>query len=308
MTAAETPRTYRINPTRHTPDSVLPVDPEFAALFKTMLDIGRDAAREQSVCFVGMARDIAGVLPFTLRRLELLGESFRDWSAVVVENDSTDGTKDILLEWEEKHLGNVIADCRDLGRERLSGFERARVERYAEYRTRYRDIARDHFGHADVVIAVDLDPWGGWSTSGVLNGIGWLDVLPKAAGMASVSLYEQQVATTHGTGDKMMCHYDHWAWRGPGWQHRWERHFALWLPPVGSPPVMCNSAFGALCIYRAEPFFAHAPRSIDGDIEHVGLHKSMAEADWEFYLNPAQRTLMHWIPDESEVAPADTAA
>ena len=304
MTKATTTHTYRVNPFLHSPDTVLPVDDEFADLFRTMVTAGDDAARQQKVCFVGMARDIAGVLPFTLARLESLGGRFAEWSAVVVENDSKDTTKDILHRWEDEHSGRVIADCRDLGREHFHGFERARVERYAEYRTRYRDIAHDHFGDVDVVIAVDLDPWGGWSEDGVINGIGWMESMPKAGGMASVSLYEQLLESADDKpAGKMLCHYDHWAYRGPGWRHRWERHFALWLPPVGSPPIVCNSAFGALCIYRADPFFAHAPASVDGDIEHVGMHRAMADAGWEFYLNPSQRTLMTWVPEDSQALP-----
>jgi hypothetical protein len=46
--------------------------------------------------------------------------------------------------------------------------------------------------------------------------------------------------------------------------------------------------------------------SIDGDIEHVGLHRAMCAAGWDFYLNPSQRTLMHWIPDESEAVVSPT--
>jgi hypothetical protein len=293
-------KTFKINPHLHSPDDVFPVDEEFRELFFAVAAEGKAAAAMMKVCIVGMARDIAGVLPVSLSRLESIGELFGQWSAVVVENDSKDETKEKLLAWEEKHLGKVIVDCRDLGRERLSGFEAARVERYAEYRTRYRDIALDHFGDAEFIIAVDLDPWGGWSEWGILNGIGWMDRLPKAGGMASLSLFEQEAPTTTGGTGSLLCHYDQWAWRGVGWAPRWERHFPLWLPPVGSPPVRCNSAFGALCIYRADPFFSHAPVSVDGDIEHVGLHRAMAGDGWEFYLNPAQRTLMHWIPRDDE--------
>ncbi len=298
--------TYRINPFRMTPDDALPIDEEFSELANEVAAEGFASAKTQKVCIVGMARGIAGVLPSNLARLEVIGSLFADWRAVVVENDSTDGTKDILLDWEEKHPGKVIADCRDIGRERLSGFEPARVERYAEYRTRYRDIAADHFGDSDVILAVDFDPWGGWSTFGIVNGIGWMDRLPKAAGMASVSLYEQELPTQDDGRVKLLCHYDQWAWRYAGWKHRWERHFPLWLPTPGSPPIQCRSAFGALTIYRADPFFTHAPVSIDGDIEHVGLHRAMCAAGWDFYLNPSQRTLMHWIPDESEAVVSPT--
>ena len=287
---ADGPRTYRINPYKHHHAVISPIDGEFRAMYYAFAAEGARIARDSRVCFVGMARDIAGVLPVNLERVKRIGSMFSEWSAVVVENDSQDSTKKILREWAEANPGQVVADCQDFGRERLSGFEPLRVERYAEYRTRYRDIAASHFGEVDYVIAVDLDPWGGWSESGVLNGLGWID---------------QQAVLPSGDKGSIWCHYDQWAWRSPGWQTRFEPHFALWTPPVGSPPVQCNSAFGALCIYRADPFFTYAPTSINGDIEHVGLHKAMADGGWEFYLNPSQRTLMSWAPTDEDLLPDD---
>lgn len=298
-------RTYRINPNRHTADSVVPIDGEFRCMYYSFAAEGARVCRDSQVCFVGMARDIAGVLPVNLERIKQIGSMFRSWSAVVVENDSVDNTKAILRSWEEANPGKVIVDCRDYGRERLSGFEPLRVERYAEYRTKYRNIAAGAFGEVDYVIAVDLDPWGGWSQAGVLNGLGWMTRLPSAAGLASVSLHEQQAILASGERGTMWCHYDQWAWRSTGWQQRFEPHFSLWIPPVGSPPVRCNSAFGALCIYRADPFFNHSPVSIDGDIEHVGLHRAMSDNGWEMYLNPSQRTLMSWVPADEDLLPDD---
>lgn len=278
------------DPNRNPPEVVLPVDDEFRDIHSTVCSEGRAIAVESHVVFVGMARDIDGILPLTIERIENIGGLFKRWSAVVVENDSRDDTKKVLKAWEAARGGQVVADCRDLGHERLSGFERDRVERYAELRTRYRDIARDRFPAADFVIAVDLDPWGGYCPMGVLNSVGWLARLPSAACMASTSLFEANT----DAGVRVWAHYDQWAFREFGFRPRWSRHFPLWLPPPGSPPIRVFSAFGALAVYRPGPFFDHAPRSIGGDIEHVGLHRSMIEAGWEIYLNPSSRVVMHW--------------
>jgi len=70
-----------------------------------------------------------------------------------------------------------------------------------------------------------------------------------------------------------------------------------WLPPPGCPPIRVFSAFGAAALYRPEAFFECQYRSIDGDIEHSGFHRDMIERGWEIYLNPAQRSLMQWVPD-----------
>jgi len=273
------------------PDSVLPVDEEFAEEFAVAVRDGREIASESSVVFVGMARQIADVLPVTIHRLEEIGACFRDWGAVVVENDSTDGTKDVLASWRDARSGRVVVDCRDLGRDHLHGFERLRVERYAEYRNRYREIAATSFPRADYVIAVDLDPWGGFSLDGVMHSLAMFGEHPHAGCMASTSLYRART----DSGKLTWAHYDLWALRMYGPRIRFEPWQPLWLPPPGAPPIRVVSAFGALATYRARPFYDAEYRSTDGDIEHVGLHLSMAASGWQCYLNPASRVVMHWL-------------
>jgi hypothetical protein len=75
---------------------------------------------------------------------------------------------------------------------------------------------------------------------------------------------------------------------------------SLWLPPAGCEPIRVFSAFGAAALYRPEAFYRCAYESIDGDIEHSGLHRAMAKAGWEIYLNPAQRSLMLWLTEEQD--------
>ncbi|MBM4023763.1 MAG: hypothetical protein FJ284_16265 [Planctomycetes bacterium] len=281
-----------IDPNAYSPDAVAPIDDEFADLFAEVANEGAAIAGRSSVVFVGMARDIGGILPATIERLERIAVLFKSWGAVVVENDSTDDTKDVLRDWSQRQQ-HVVADCRDLGYERLAGFEATRVERYADLRSRYRDIAVERFPAADFVIAVDLDPWGGYSLGGVANSIGWLARIPRSACMASTSLFQARTAD----GSMLWLHYDQWAFRAHGFRQRWERHFPSWIPPPGAPPIRVLSAFGALAVYRAEAFYAHRPHSIAGDIEHVGLHRSMIEDGWGVYLNPASRVVMHWVAE-----------
>lgn len=283
-------KVYSFNPNDFTPDTALPIDDEFRDLHTVVCSEGQRIVARSKVVFVGMARDIAGILPATIERIENIGRLFGAWRAVVVENDSADNTKAVLREWQERRPGQVVADCRDLGYERLAGLEATRVERYAEFRTRYRDIARERFPDADYIVALDLDPWGGYCPLGVLNSVGWMARMPAAACMASTSLFQVAVPT----GERLWLHYDQWAFRAYGFRPRWDRHFPQWLPPPGAQPIRVFSAFGALAVYRPEPFFQHAPRSHDGDIEHVGLHRSMIMAGWQVYLNPSSRVVMHW--------------
>ncbi len=284
----------RFNPEsvrRPTPDAALPVDREFAAQWADVVAEGLSAAARAKIVVVGMARDIGEVLPLSLQRLEGISRLFRDWACIIVENDSTDNTKDILRQYEADNPGRVTAVLQDLNRPHRRGFEPARVQAYAEYRNQYRRIAAEKHADADFVLAVDLDPAGGWSTLGIINGVGWLGRIEDAACMASTSIFGSPNVTVGG--ERVWAHYDQWAFRAYGWGRRMEPWFTFWLPPPGAHPIEVYSSFGAAALYRAKPFFEHEYRSIGGDIEHVGLHRLMRESGWRIFHNPGQRTLMN---------------
>lgn len=278
----------------YSPDAVHPVDHEWAALFADVTTEGERWAARSHVTICGMARNIGGILPVTFARLGSICRRFADYGVVIVENDSTDDTKPVLEKFARDNPGKVVIDSTDYGWEHLHGWEPERVQRYATLRNTYRRLANERFPGTDVVLCVDLDCWGGWSVPGLMNGCGWLQRKKAAACMASLSLYQHHFfAEGPGWG-----HYDSWALRVYGWKHELLPWKALWLPPAGCPPVQVYSAFGAAALYRPEAFYAHAYASIDGDIEHAGLHRSMVEDGWEIYLNPAQRSLMHWLTEE----------
>lgn len=273
------------------PEVVAPPDEEFSELYAAVAAEGATIAAQSKIVFVGQARQIESILPLSIRRIENMGAPFKEWGACIIENDSTDDTKKILEKWQADRPGRVQVSCRDYGREHLRGWESERVRRYAQYRNEGKALAKACHPDADFVCVVDLDPWGGWSLLGLLNGIGWLARLPRAGGMASTSLFQAEDVS----GERLWAHYDAWAFRWPGWSHKMQRWFTVWIPPVGSPPIQVRSAFGAMTTYRAEPFFKS---DYEGgpDIEHVGLHKNMARLGYDMYLNPSQRVVMNWLP------------
>ena len=281
---------------RYLPDEVLQVDDEWRELYQQRVLEGIEFAARSHVTICGMARNIAGILPVTISRLKTITDHFSSWGVAIVENDSTDDTKAVLASLEEQNPGRVVCHMQDYNWPHLHGWEPERVQRYAMLRNTYREMARDHWPHSDVVLCVDLDCWGGWSIEGLLNGLGWLNHKKSAACMASTSLFQHQFFSD----GPAWGHYDCWALRVHGWKHVLTPWKTFWLPPVGAPPIKVFSAFGAAALYRPEAFFKHAYESIDGDIEHAGLHRSMIEDGWKIYLNPAQRSLMHWLTEEHD--------
>lgn len=294
LDSIEEARSTTVQANLHNPDDVLPVDDEWQGLFEEVTAEGREAAASMHVTVCGMARDIAGILPVTFARLANICQCFADFGMVFVENDSRDATKQILKTLEKDNPGRVVSLCEDYNWPHLHGWEPERVQRYAMLRNKYRDAAMQHYRGTDMILAVDLDCWGGWSLDGLMNGIGWMKRKHNAACMASTSLFQG----VDFDGHHGFAHYDTWALRVHGWKHELTPWKTMWLPPPGSPPIELYSAFGAAAWYRPEAFWENEYKSIDGDIEHAGLHRSMIVNGWSIYLNPAQRSLMNWkIPD-----------
>lgn len=269
----------------HRPDVLLPPDPEFADAYLQAVEQGREIAARSSVAFVAICRNAMPWLPMTLRLVEEAAACFRDWRAFVFENDSEDDTKDALIKWRDHgrrqvslninhrpHLNTVVTQERTIA--------------LAEYREQCRSWV-SHGSQIDYVCVFDTDPWGGFSVEGILTSLAWMHRLPGASCMASYSWAEVQ--QPHG---RMAIHYDAFAARLNHWQRRDQQWFHMWHPPVGSPPIKFNSAFGQLAVYRASQFVA--ARYAGYDCEHVALHRTM---QGDVYLNPSSRCVSFWVPN-----------
>lgn len=279
----------------HHPDALHPaVSRECAPLYWAAVERGERVANLCDVTIVGLCRNSQPWIQFNTRRIEELGERFANWRAFVYENDSVDGTAEYLRDWaatcDRATVETVRHDRPMLSHEKT----RRRTVALAEYRGRCQAWAREHApaSGSHRVIVIDLDTWGGWSDAGVMNGLWHLEQTPGAAGMASVSSIEVGVPS-HPDG-RMRIHYDAWAYRANHWTEHDMTWFPHWWPPVGSDPVPCRSAFGGLCIYRPDAFFAGTYTG--EDCEHVTFHRSIRKtAGLSMFLNPSQRMVMNWM-------------
>lgn len=288
--------------------------PVFAEDFHERVREGMTAWSRSRVAIVGLARNCAVRLAENLGRLEQLTINAAAWQLHIETNDNTDETVQVLSDYCGTHRQATFT-AQTLGRRQYSTeFSGPRTVALAEYRDACQRWVRECAADTDFVVVVDWDQWGGWSTTGFLNGIGWLVELPGAYGMASVSLMQMPVIAADRDGNVHQraewMHYDAWALRlnsywddytngCGGWKHHW-------LPPVGSPPVKVCSAFGALTVYRTD---AYLKGTYDGtrDCEHVPFHESIAKATGQhLYLNPSQRCVMHWI-EACEATPQPSA-
>jgi hypothetical protein len=286
---------------RHRPDVLLPPDPEFAEDYAEKVAFGRECAARSRIAFVAICRNAMPFLPQTLELLERTGAMFREWSAFIYENDSADETKDVLAAWADGQQRQASINTN--GRPHLNGtIEPVRTHALAEYRAECQRWVRDG-EPVDYVCVFDSDAWGGWSVDGVATSIAYMAWDHSWYGLASYSWAE--VSTPAGP---MPIHYDAFAGRLAGWQRRDQKWFHHWHPQIGSPPIEFNSAFGQLCVYRAERYLQGTYTG--EDCEHVTFHRSIARNaaidEGDYYhgpsytrlgLNPASRCVSFWAPN-----------
>jgi hypothetical protein len=261
------------------PDESLPAVGEFEQRYQNLIQYGHTVSRRSSCLFIGLARDVGPILGLNAQRIEHMASWFDKSAVLIIENDSTDGTKEALAEWSKKNA-TVHFRSFDNGRPHLVGFEPDRVTALAEYREMAKEIAKAEYSEFDLVCVLDTDIWGGYS--GLLTGVAWHDRVPEAGGLASVSAWEAEKG--------LFAHYDQWAFRRYGWETRFEPYFNYWIPPAGSEIIPVRSAFGGMCIYKMKAFLSG--QYAGGDCEHVTFHRSIARWGWKMFLNPSQRVVM----------------
>lgn len=279
---------------------------EFGESFQENVLAGSRLLSSSRLAVVGLARNCAGPLHENLRRLQNLVENAAAWQLHIETNDNTDETVQVLADFCREHRAATFT-AQTLDRQQFSAeFAGPRTIALAEYRAACQQWVRECAADADFTIVIDWDQWGGWSSAGVLNGLGWLAKKPDAYGMASVSLLQSPVMATDQAGNTTKqaawLQYDAWALRlnsywddytagHGGWKHHW-------LPPVGSPPVPVCSAFGGLAIYRTAAYLKGTYNG-ERDCEHVSFHESVATATGQaLFLCPSMRCVMHWMePD-----------
>lgn len=282
------------------PESIWPVEEGYRPLYSRYCDFGQQVARRSKLAVLAIARNAMPHLPNTLALVEELADRFGSTVVYVYENDSVDDTAAVLDRFASKHSGATV-EHETLGVADTRGFEPDRTARLANCRNRCLDWLAANAADSHYTLVLDLDPHGGFSPDGILNSLGWISEYAGSSwsssavgGMASYSLF------CHKNDDDTIgiAQYDAWAMRLNFWEDRrnigggmkWA-HFLM--PPVGSPPIPMNSAFGGACLYRTRALLSarYSGVGVDGqpDCEHVALHKAMRSNGYQMYLNPGSR-------------------
>jgi len=290
----------------YTPDSFA-VPPQHQSQHNEITRYGFTQMKNQTVVICALLRDVATKLKEIRTRAERLGRGFKDYRIVIVENDSSDGTRRLLKEWRKSNPRVIILGC-GVNSERDEcklpkaatkteghGVDRRRIEKMTHLRNIYLDYVKRSLPDFDYTVVWDMDIVGTVYLDGVANTIGHFSHSKSPANDADaicaygiyrwgwVTLYYDTYA--HVDKDDRF-HIDlktvHDLKKGLGIQY--ER---------GTPPIPVVSCFSGFTIYRnaslrdGKVVYDMSPPD-NLECEHVRLHRHLSNV----YLNPS---MIHFV-------------
>jgi len=213
--------------------------------------------------FAAISMNNADTLYRAMRQIEALGGVFKDYVVVIVENDSKDETRSILLNWMNRNA-RVVVDSANFGKRK-----KASIAWLAHLRNRALEIvynkvyggASDQPWKTDFVVVLDLD----------LVAIDLQGFKKAASAVLGNSLAHPMVGATANGVHRDGRYYDTYAYRSCRW--RWNASngimYAKVLPsqwddlmplyPSDLPPFPVSSAFSGVAIYNARDVFGPIP-------------------------------------------------
>lgn len=75
------------------------------------ITLGKEYLKSKKVAFCGLIRDGGERLPHVISKVEDMGKYFKDWEVLIVENDSKDNTRSMLLDWSNKSKKVSVLGC-----------------------------------------------------------------------------------------------------------------------------------------------------------------------------------------------------
>ena len=284
----------------YTPDS-FPISnlPEH----QSVTNLGFGYARTQRLVIAGLVRNVKSKLPEIEKRAEKLGALFRDYRILIVENDSTDGTREYLLRWAKRNPRVTVLGCGRnsqkcaLNIKATEGHSvyRSRIEKMAYLRNIYLQEVKERYTDFDYLAVWDMDIVGSVYLDGVANTMGHFLKDPKIGAMCAYGIYQwgplKLYYDTYATleeGDNFHINSKtfHDIQKGLGMQYQ-----------RGELPVKMISCFSGFTIYRVHSVL---PRKVYYDTnpvedpsgnlecEHVRLHKKMTtNGGHQIKMNPS---------------------
>ncbi len=181
----------------YTPDNTFPISNKNT--YEKMTNLGEKVVRNRTIVICSLLRDVKNRLPEIEKRAEKLGNIFKDYRILIVENDSSDGTREELLRWTKRNPKVVILGCGynvkkcsiKSAKKRTAGHSvyRSRIEKMTKLRNIYLNEVKRNYDHFDYMAVWDLDIIGTVYLDGVMNSMGWFEKRQKLDAICAYGIY-----------------------------------------------------------------------------------------------------------------------
>jgi hypothetical protein len=277
------------------------------------LKSGKEEMLKHKVVIVGISRDNAKELPSMIRHIEHVGSFFKEYKVVLFENDSKDGTKMILNQWQKNNT-KVKIISKDFGNQK-----RPNHQFLADARNYYlQEIANKEYESYDIVMMVDMDMEKGIDVRGIF------DSFSKINEWDAVCSNGIRASLNNAMYDMFAFRNKEFPWTPKQWSYvcekgdehdkwrsiceptkivkaneNWQPSEAVYwniivrkgqkIYEVNSPLVSVNSCFGGMAFYKHEFIKDCLYNSVDNDCEHIPFHECIKSTHMgRMVMNPNQ--------------------
>lgn len=266
----------------------------FDELFKK----GVEQTQKKKVVIFGMVRDCGEALKNNIPTVETIGSYFSDYRIVVLENNSKDGTKQILLQWQNVNPKVQISindfdeskyDKIEEDKSYFKYFQLCKLQKYYDYRNMLLNNVEKLGFESDFSILIDMDVIK-IDVKGVVTSFGneieW-DAI-TANGYSYAPSFKRRFHDTFA-----LCEFGLDKKKQTLKMVRDYRYIFSFLRK-GQPFFRVFSSYGGIAIYKTEAIkgLRYAPifnnfGGVQVRCEHFALFKAMAERGYDrVYINP----------------------
>lgn len=150
---------------------------DYPPIIFDQIERGKKEAKNKNIAICCLCRNIEPMIEKSKKKLEKIGNCFKDYKIILFENDSADNTRNLLKEWRADNDKVILLECdeKDCIMKTKHGYDpsnKQRLKKMAEFRQRYLDYVKQNETKFDYMLVIDIDIEGNQVFDGLFHSIG----------------------------------------------------------------------------------------------------------------------------------------